>query len=598
MAAKIIGGIIPNEMQASTGGKLVSVFEGSVSVGQPPERVTQVTELTLDPTTTVASSPSIKAFHSTLFEDFNLIARSTYNFFTHDEKVNTDLPVSASLWDLPRYVTVSWDTVPLKETLTFSRKGLRPPDTRKPEMVPPVLKISDAKNSVANGYISPGVITTLLVPPVVKPPPPSLFHEDIFLSNNSAAGLSAHSSLDHPAFQSFTMPQPQTRVRVNFIDPSIAGAISDTRIAVSDDHTHLAALGAVAKLIPGLEIISEFNQDVQQINPVPDFPAPPASPTLLYVGYVLERHTMGDDGSMILSRTIDIDDITQGSFVDRQVVYNGRYSYRIRAVIQWTHTSVVDFTGKSTVDRIQTFNAANQGAKQASFYSGDWSDWARTEIIDDVPPDPPDEIYIRPISPKKQIDVVWKMPGDPQRDISSLRLVRAISRNGMIDDWTLLGEFTPSNGRYTDNNVEYVELSHSSYIYAMFSISFHGEISKLSDQFEVSLTTAYKYNGELPIRRIAPAGADPTIHASAKQTFGALHIVAEKSVSFYCRSGRSSIPLFQKNYIVEVQSLATGDRAEVDLVLKSTDIDVGTNSFSRRTFSFDGQPSNQLGRKA
>lgn len=573
MAPKITGlGIFSQSSLSVVGGMSVAVFSGS-SVGMDSGQLTQIARFDIDSGSVVSSSPSITTYHSTLFEDFNLTATPVYNFYVQDEQTNPQLPLSASLRSLPRYVSLSWDTVPTRQVLINSQKGLRPGDPRpRPGSPQPALPISDAKKAVANGYISAGSISALLVHPVAPVGDEPSFHEDLFLSIPAGSGRSAASSLSHPSFQAPSPPPSAVRIRANIVDPSIAAAISDDRLNSAVEHVHLATMGSLAKLIPGLEVISEFNQDVPAKNPVPRFPVPPVSPSLLYVGYVIERHTLGSDGSMTLSRTIDVDDIDTSSFVDRQVLYGERYSYRIRAIVQWSRPMNVGFGGPSTLDRIPAFNPADMGKKQASFYAGDWSDWAPAQVLDTSPPDPPEEIYVRPISSKKQIEIVWKVPGDPQRDLSSLRLVRSVSRGGKVEDWKLIGEFVPTNGRFVDMDVEYSESGHASYVYAMYSVSYHGEVSALSDQFEARLTSKYVYSGEEPISRILPAGADPMSHAAGHQGPVPDVVIASRSVSLYCRGGRSTLPLFEQDYVVEVQSLSTGDRAEVQLALRSTDV--------------------------
>ncbi len=47
--------------------------------------------------TTAMSSPSVVAYHSTLFEDFQLTTDPIYNFYTQDEQVAFDSDLSSSL---------------------------------------------------------------------------------------------------------------------------------------------------------------------------------------------------------------------------------------------------------------------------------------------------------------------------------------------------------------------------------------------------------------------------------------------------------------------------------------------------------------------
>ena len=582
MAIKFYRGLGDVSVDAQTSaqdGRWTQIFSGSVFDAGDLNGAgvsVQTTHGQIDPTTTITSQDSALAYHSTLFEDFDLRAESVYNFYTGDEQVNFSADSSASLADLPRYVRVSWDATPVRRVLTPSRKGLRPPDSRIDTSVGPVLSIGTAKTAAANGYIAPGSVQALLVPPQ-QPVSNPKFDQDLFLSSPSAAGKNA---ADHQhvvgEFHVTPIPPSPNRTRVNFIDPSIAGALDPNRIAVASDHTHLAALAALSKLAGALEVVSEFNQDVPTRNPPPKFPAPIETPGLMYTGYVLERYTLDSNGSMTLSKTIDIDDPTQTSYIDREVVFGGRYSYRIRSVVQWTRPSNYSFPGLSTLDRLPGIDTSASSLKSvASYYSGDWSDWARTRIEDDLLPDPPDELTVRPVSRRKQVHVVWKMPNDPQRDISAVRLLRSVVRDGEYSDWVQLGEFVPANGMYVDSDVEPWEQAHESYMYAMYSVSYHGEHSPLSERLEVRLTDRDRYLGEEPIRQVGPRGDDPFLHARGPQDPPSTELVVSGRAAFYVRGGASALPLFDRGYVVEVQSIATGQRAEIALSVDTTDVGVG-----------------------
>src|SRR5690606_36093251 len=117
---------------------------------------------------------------------------------------------------------------------------------------------------------------------------------------------------------------------VKFIDPSIAGAVDLNRVEIASHPIHLIVAGSLTKVLGSLEVLSEFNQDVQVQNPPPDFAAPPDSPGVFYVGYVIERYDLQPDGSMTKGREIMIDDPSVDEFIDQRVSYGGTYAYRIR----------------------------------------------------------------------------------------------------------------------------------------------------------------------------------------------------------------------------------------------------------------------------
>jgi hypothetical protein len=529
---------------------------------------------------TASSQESTITFHSTLFEDFNLNAEPVYNFYTNDELTNSALDQSAELNSLPRYIKLTWSPSPLQRIAIQSRKGMNPSPAGKTSN--PALTVNLAKTSVVNGFISPGVISALLVNPVQPKENIVKFHEDLFLSHPLAAGTNAVDAKNNSQFHVLPLPLSTNRIRVNFIDPSIAGALDSNRIAVSTDHTHLATLGALSKIMSGLEVISEFNQDVKSKNPAPSFPAPVETLSVMYTGYVIEKYILQSSGAMTLLKTFDIDDISQTKFIDKEVLFGAIYSYRIKCIAQWSRTPDVGFYGTSLIDRLPGFDTSLVGlSKKASFYSGDWSDWSKAEIVDNNLPSFPDELTIRPISTKKVIHINWKMPEDSQRDISSFVLVRSDVSNGRYSDWKQLGEFVPGNGMFIDTDVLPFEESHISYMYAMYSKTFHNEISVLSEKIEAKLTNKSKYNGEELLKLIGQSGDDPMSHAAGSKQLPITEIIVANKATIYCRGGQSSLPLFDRSYVVEVQSLSTGERVEINLAVDSTDVALTANTTSR-----------------
>lgn len=526
----------------------------------------------IDQTRVITSLSSSVAFHSTLFEDLGLRARSTYNFYTTDEQSSFVSDPSASLATLPRYVVLDWNPASAPRDFTLSRKGLRPFDPRTPT-TPAALGLEQARGAVANGYVAPGTVQALLVAPIVSEDPPE-FDEDLFLSSPAASGISAAALAGSDSeFHVVSVPPPSSRIRVNFIDPSIAGALDPNRIAIATDHTHLASLGAFAKLASGLEVVSEFNQDVPLRNPVPRFPAAASTPNLMYVGYVIERYDLDPSGSMALTRTILIDDPGASSHVDREVVYGGRYSYRIRAIVQWTHGPNVGFFGSSSLDRSPAFDTSlGSMERQASFFSAEWSDWARTVVLDANPPEHPDELTVMPISPRGQVRITWKMPSDPRRDIASVTLLRSVGQGGRFGQWADLIVAPPANGVFVDTDVAVHESSNSSYMYAMYSTSFHGLRSVLSERIVARLTDRSRYLGEEPVRLAGPSGADPMDLPQGPTPRPPTEVIALDRIAAYVRGGDSALPLFDRSYVIEVQSLSTGERVEVNLEVDTTDI--------------------------
>lgn len=522
----------------------------------------------------ISSAKSVPAYHSTLFRNFHLSATPTYNFYTQGENVAPSYDVSGSLSALPRYITLRWRTAPTIQSKTVSTKGVRPYIT--PDIVKPITAatLEVAATALANGYISPGVISTVITdppPPVVKLP--TTIDEDAFLLANDTGGQSAadHVGVVDSPFVVKPLKLTADPVVVKFVDPSIAGVFDTNRLAVATDPLQLTTAGSLAKVIGALEVVSEFNQDVAIQNPPPDFTSHPDAPTLQYIGYIIERYDMLANGSMVLGRTIMISDPTMDEFIDRQVAYNGTYAYRMKSIVQWSRSADLDFRGASTIDRLSAF-AGLTSPPLASFYGGEWSGWSRTQVTDDVPPEPPDEVIVRPVSWKGEIRVCWKDPPNPQDDLSKVTLLRAVVNSGKVSDWKKVADFPVGNGSYVDRDVRTFESGYS-YIYALYSTSYHGQISLLSDQMEAKLSPS-DVREELPVTQWDIAGADATVHASNTFSVDPTEIKANDRLTFYCRGATSRQPLRDSTYLVEVRSLSTGERALVNLDVDATDIGV------------------------
>lgn len=522
----------------------------------------------------VSSGQSVQAYHSTLFRNFALRAEPTYNFYVNGETAAPTVDVSGSLSALPRYVTLRWHPAPANVQRFVGQKSVRTAMLpTKPRLQSMPLDI--ALSALANGYISPGVVSAVITdPPVATSKTPTKIDEDSFLTDPSVAGqfAAAHVGDINSRFSVTDLNLKQSASVVNFVDPSIAGAFDKSRLMVATDPVHLTVAGSLAKIIGALEVISEFNQDVKVQNPPPDFTGHPDAPAITYIGCIIERYDMLPDGSMVLGRSIQIPDVTADEFIDQQVAYGGNYSYRMRSIIQWNRTSDVDFGGKSTIDRLDKFGALTT-SPLSSFYAGDWTDWSSTQVVDTVPPEPPDEVTVRPVSWKGEIRVSWKIGNDPQRDVTGFRLLRAVSNSGKVSDWKEIGQFALANGSFVDRDVQPFENSGLSYIYALYSTSYHGVLSPLSDQMEARLALPGSKD-ELHVIQIAPSGADPMAHASARETFEMTELKANQRLTFYCRSATSGHPLRDSTYLVEVRSLSTGERALVNLDVDATDIGV------------------------
>lgn len=160
-----------------------------------------------------------------IFHDFDVQALPVYNFWTIDELTDDKTERGErKLEDVPRYVRVSWERAPdiqnvralipssklhrhidpvmfgseLERPVPVSVKGV----TFLPDHLQP-MKFSLVKNSIANGYIAPGILMTNVemsvrdsgidqASQVPNKGPASFVDEDAFLTNPETTGLSIH----------------------------------------------------------------------------------------------------------------------------------------------------------------------------------------------------------------------------------------------------------------------------------------------------------------------------------------------------------------------------------------------------------------------
>jgi hypothetical protein len=178
----------------------------------------QRVEKSVEPQPQVYSAESSFAPYETLFHDFDLEAIPFYNFWTDDETTNDrEARGDRDLQDIPRFIKVVWNPVsdvprnfddksssqsspsfrnidPIKfglekiKTNQFLANGVSfTPDHMQPA------NFSLVKNSLANGYLAPGVIDSIVEVPLSANPQKSIANsldEESFLSHPDLEGLS------------------------------------------------------------------------------------------------------------------------------------------------------------------------------------------------------------------------------------------------------------------------------------------------------------------------------------------------------------------------------------------------------------------------
>lgn len=395
---------------------------------------------------------------------------------------------------------------------------------------------------------------------------------------------------------------PRTNsIRVAFVDTGVGNTVAPSRVNVATDAAHANAISATAQVLRHLITYSESGlQNAKRKITLRSFEAPNGLAPKEYVGYLLEKYEQVD-GVFVLKEIIGIGDPYVDEYYDTKVRYGGVYRYRIRSVMRWVRPKNVGATGTdntiindlSTSDPSQAIASTSLTPNFASYFGSEWSkNWATAHIIDDEPPNPPDQLTVLPQSEKKRIVITFQIPENSQRDIWQMTLYRkVIDRNGRdAQPWTELADFDMSRGGYyEDYDVRFIPKGVSEsgqpfrYIYAATSWSVHNGESKLSEQIGARLNSDWKERGEYSVEfyssrgvdRVADHGVFSTVPIKQYKT----HIVANPrnelegnqpgAVHIGCQERWGTRMLSGNSFILRLHSLDTGEFFDVDF---STDV--------------------------
>lgn len=496
-----------------------------------------------------ASATSRSAQHSTLFCAFNLNATAFYNRFVADEEVAYPDP-NLPLDEIPRFIRLRWRVAPdlsaTKEKPVYglssggSVGGVKFPEQRE--------SIKTVRGATANPHAPGGEFG---IKAAVQVPVKSVKSKD---SLTTTLDGSRGPSVIDVAYTSRTTTNQAAAVNksylANFVDAGmLEGALAKGRSDSLSQSHHIDSVVQIGTLAEGIDATSVKQPPSLSVD-IPSFPAIGNEPSVSYVGYHIERYRLAD-GVYSLDREFDVSDPTSTEFIDTEVLYSSSYRYRIR-----TFARVV-----TKSDRALTFAPAT-----ARYYSSEWSrEWAYATVEDVLPPAPPDELTVRPDSFRRCIHISWRVPSDPQGDLLSFKLFRKLDLGKAgFGPWVELGTFLSQNGLYIDEQVGYYQDTGQRYVYAMQTVSRHGELSPLSEQLSVSLTKTYEVAGEDEVQFVSSAGVtledSPAHHLPLRNEVivlsGADFVVAG-------RSGRASSLSSDRSYRLRLKSLTTGQNFDV-----------------------------------
>lgn len=373
-------------------------------------------------------------------------------------------------------------------------------------------------------------------------------------------------------------------VRAKFIDTALVGLVKTDRSSFFTRPEHAEVSIAISTMLPHLVALANYglnyvDEDVKDfISKIPSFPAPAGLKPLEYVGYEIEKSQM-NDGVFEVVEIIRVPDQETFEFYDSKVLYGETYRYRIRSILRWTRedTSSLMITKAFS----QTKNIA---PFISSYFHGEWSaPWMYATVLDTLPPPPPDELIVRTESHRKRAVITIKLPEDSQRDIQYMRIYRKLKdRSGDdLTGWVILADnLPPINTNVFDDDVDFFEDVGIMYAYTAQTISRHQEMSDLSEQYGAKLNRDWDIFGEHPIEFISNAGVKLThfgafsVKPYRKRYYEIIIPVNSNgnepnvNFSFAGRERTGARPSDDRNYVVRVESLDTGEILEENLNLQ------------------------------
>lgn len=379
--------------------------------------------------------------------------------------------------------------------------------------------------------------------------------------------------------------------KVKFVYPVLGGAISQKKVNMIHRPEHAESTVAIAQMLPQLQALSDsgIREQKKKIE-IPSFPSPPGLRPVEYIGYILEKYRRNASGVFERVTEIEITDKDQNDYIDTKVVYGEIYRYRIKALLRWTRPNNIGPLGPEPLQVTQNGSQTKSTAPfKSSYFAGEWSrNWAYGTVIDTTPPPPPDELVVRPESSRKRVHVTFKLPHNPQKDINSMVLLRKVQSSSGQDltEWEVLTEYgsknsgmelAPQNVLYIDDDVNFFQKSRVRYLYSAQTHTRHGEVSGLSDQLATRLNSEWRVQGEMPVDFVSCAGVKPE-HFGAFSTIPLRRMASEliavpkrdgarlnSDAVFSGRNGQSNAILDQKDYVVRIESLDTGEVRDIDV---------------------------------
>lgn len=241
-------------------------------------------------------------------------------------------------------------------------------------------------------------------------------------------------------------------------------------------------------------VLSAEDYDFEIVEFVDYKPVDPATakPRRQFIGYIIDKYEVDDDGTETPMDSIVIENITISTTIDVQVKYGARYRYAIKSVVL-IESLAEDISGAGGQFVLLRYMVASKPSHEINLH-----------CVEDTPPSHPADFDMKYFPGKDKMYLYWSFPfGNPQRDIKQFQVFR---RTSLYEPFELLKvyDFNDSTIKAIDNYGEWPDQllveevdsprmnfvdpdfrKDTYYIYTVATVDAHGMTSNYSTQVGV-----------------------------------------------------------------------------------------------------------------
>lgn len=192
-------------------------------------------------------------------------------------------------------------------------------------------------------------------------------------------------------------------------------------------------------------VLSADDYDFEVVEFIDYKPVDPATarPRRQFVGYIIDKYEVADDGSETPMDSIVVENTIISSTIDVQVKYGGRYRYAIKSVVL-IESLAEDVSGEGGQFVLLQYMVASKPSHEINLH-----------CVEDTPPSHPADFDLKYFPGKDNMYLYWSFPfGNPQRDIKHFQVFR---RTSLYEPFELLKsyDFNDSTIKAIDNYGEF-----------------------------------------------------------------------------------------------------------------------------------------------